>query len=188
LIVKNSRSFPHVSLTEVYYDVETQLSAEEVGGWGNVRQMRVSIAVSWSEQDGFKKWDEPSMPAFITYLSGFDRVVSFNGDGFDSIVLSSYGDVGLLRKKSFDVLTDLKRTLGHRLRLDSLATATLGAGKTADGLQALKWWKEGKVDLIARYCQDDVQTLVDLVAFGRKQGFVRFGSRAGGTQIVSVKW
>jgi DEAD/DEAH box helicase domain-containing protein len=182
------RSCLRVPLTEVYYDVETQRSAEEVGGWGNVRQMRVSIAVSWCEQDGFRKWDEPSMAAFITYLSGFDRVVSFNGDGFDSVVLSFYGDVGLIRRKSFDVLTELKRTLGHRLRLDSVATATLGAGKTADGLQALKWWKEGKVDLIAQYCQDDVQTLVDLVAFGRKNGFVRYGSRAGGSQIVSVKW
>jgi len=175
-------------LTEVYYDVETQLSAEEVGGWGNVRQMRVSIAVSWCEEDSFRTWDERSMSAFISYLSGFDRIVSFNGDGFDSVVLSYYGDVGIIRKKSLDILTDLKRALGHRLRLDSLATATLGAGKTADGLQALKWWKEGKIDLIARYCQDDVQTLVDLVAFGRKHGFVRYGGRAGGSQIVSVKW
>jgi len=176
------------SIREVYYDVETQHSAEEVGGWGNVHLMKVAVAVSWCESDGFRVWDEPSMPQFISYLGEFNRVVSFNGDGFDSRVLSYYGDVGLIRKKSFDILTDLKRSLGHRLRLDSLAQATLGVGKTADGMMSLQWWKEGRIDEIIRYCKDDVQVLIDLVAYGRKKGYVRYGGRSGTPQIVSVRW
>lgn len=177
-----------IPISEVYYDVETQRSAEEVGGWGNVHLMKVAIAVSWSERDGFRVWNEPSIPEFITYLSGFDRVVSFNGDGFDSKVLSFYGDVRVIQKKSLDILVDLKKILGHRLRLDSLAKATLGVGKTADGLLSLKWWKEGRVDEIIRYCQQDVQVLMDLVAFGRKNGFVRYAGKSGAPQIVSVRW
>mgnify|MGYP001599921059 CR=1 FL=1 len=177
-----------MAISEVYYDVETQHSAEEVGGWGNVHLMKVAVAVSWCERDGFRVWKEPSMVEFIPYLSAFDRVVSFNGDGFDSKVLSFYGDVRAIRKKSFDILVDLKKSLGHRLRLDSLAKATLGAGKTADGMLSLKWWKEGRVDEIIRYCQQDVQVLIDLVAFGRKNGYVRFEGRSREPHMVSVRW
>jgi DEAD/DEAH box helicase domain-containing protein len=174
--------------SEVYYDVETQLSAEEVGGWQNIRLMRVSVAVSWSPSDGFLRWEEKDIPAMIDHLSRFDRIISFNGDGFDSMVLSFYGNVALINMKSFDVLRDLKSKAGHRLTLESIASATLGTGKSADGLLALKWWKEGKVDLIAEYCKQDVQMLVDIVEFGRDFGYVFYSDREGKMQKIDVWW
>lgn len=174
--------------SEVYYDIETQRSADEVGGWHNTHLMRVSVAISWSPADGFKKWEENDIPHLLNYLSKFDRIISFNGDGFDSRVLSAYGDVSPINKKSFDVLKSLKQRLGHRVSLDSVSQATLGVGKTADGLVALRWWKEGKIDQIADYCRQDVQVLVDIVAFGRKNGFVKFASKVGDTQMVHVNW
>ncbi|HWP81893.1 MAG TPA: ribonuclease H-like domain-containing protein [Bacteroidota bacterium] len=174
--------------SEVYYDVETQLSAEEVGGWQNVHLMRVSVAITWSSVDGFLRWEEKDVPAMIDHLSRFDRIVSFNGDGFDSKVLSSYGSVALINMKSFDVLSDLKAKTGHRLTLESIANATLGAGKSADGLFALRWWKEGKVDLIAEYCKQDVQMLVDIVEFGRDFGYVYYRDREGNPQRINVQW
>jgi len=175
--------------SEVYYDLETQLSAGEVGGWNNIHLMRVAIGVTWSPEDGFLHWQESQAANLIRYLSGFPRIFSFNGDGFDARVLSMYGDVSGINARSFDLLTDLKKRLGHRLSLDSLAVATLNVGKTADGLQSLKWWKEGKVDLIASYCQQDVQVLVDLVAFARKNGFVRYSEKMTGEVLaVKVHW
>ena len=173
---------------EVYYDVETQLSAQEVGGWQNVHLMRIAVAVSWSAAEGFRVWNEGAAPQLIEHLNTFDRVVSFNGDGFDSKVLSRYGDVSTIHQKSFDLLTDLKVRLGHRVTLDSLAQATLGVGKQADGLQSLRWWKEGKVDEIVQYCTQDVQVLVDLTAFGRTKGFVLFTDRFGEMRRVAVRW
>jgi DEAD/DEAH box helicase domain-containing protein len=175
-------------MTEVFYDVETQRSADEVGGWGNTHLMLVSVAVSWSEEDGFRYWNEQEMSSFLQYLSSFDRVISFNGDGFDSRVLSHYGDVAFLHSKSFDVLTDLKRKLGHRLSLESIAQATLGLGKSADGIQSIRWWKEGKVDLIRAYCQRDVEVLMNIVGFGRNNGFIRFNDKFGKEQTVAVNW
>lgn len=177
-----------MSPSEVYYDIETQHSADEVGGWHNMHLMRVSVAISWSAEDGFRRWEESGVSDFLAYLSHFERIISFNGDGFDSKVLSAYGGMSAINKKSFDVLRELKRSLGHRVSLDSLSQATLGIGKTGSGLLALKWWKEGKLDQIADYCQQDVQVLVDIVAFARKNGFVKFESKMGGTQIVHVKW
>jgi DEAD/DEAH box helicase domain-containing protein len=94
-----------------------------------------------------------------------------------------------MNANSFDLLKDLKRRLGHRLSLDSLAQATLNLGKTANGLQSLQWWKEGKIQLIADYCRQDVQVLVDLVGFARKNGFVRYGDKMTGEVFtVKVDW
>ena len=173
---------------EVYYDVETQLSADEVGGWNNIRQMRVSIAVTWSEADLFRLWEEESVPKLIEYLGKFGKIVSFNGDRFDSQVLSFYGNVESLASHSFDVLVDLTRRLGHRVSLDSVAQATLGVGKSADGIIALKWWKEKQIEFIAEYCRKDVQVLKDVVEFGRTQGHVKYTDRSGGIRSINVEW
>ncbi|HTP13783.1 MAG TPA: ribonuclease H-like domain-containing protein [Bacteroidota bacterium] len=175
-------------LDEVYYDLETQLSAEEVGGWNNIHAMRISIAVTWCERDLFKLWDEESAVAMIEYLGGFGKVISFNGDGFDSRVLSRYGSVAAINQHSFDVLFDLSRKLGHRVSLDSVAQATLGVGKSADGLIALKWWKEKEIDLLAEYCRKDVQVLRDVVFYGRANGHVKYSDRYGGSRSVNVAW
>lgn len=173
---------------EVYYDVETQLSADEVGGWNNIRGMRVSVAVTWSATDLFRLWEEETVPQMIEYLGGFNRVVSFNGDRFDAQVLSYYGNVEAINRHSFDVLVDLSRRLGHRVSLDSVAQATLGVGKSADGVMALKWWKEGQIELIAEYCRKDVQVLKDVVAFGRRNGHVKYLDRSGASRSISVEW
>ncbi len=174
--------------TEVYYDVETQRSASEVGGWANVDKMLVSVAVSWSVKDGFRHWAESEMAAFLTYLTQFNRIISYNGDGFDSKVLSHYGDVSLVSRNSFDLHRKLKEILGHRIKLDAVAQSTLGSGKTANGLAALRWWKEGNVDMIVQYCEQDVKLLVDLVRFARTNGFVRYTDISGFEKVVQVRW
>jgi DEAD/DEAH box helicase domain-containing protein len=173
---------------EVYYDVETQLSAEEVGGWNNIRLMRVSIAVTWSAKDLFRLWEEANVLQMIEYLGGFGTIVSFNGDRFDSQVLSYYGSIDPISRHSFDVLVDLTRRIGHRISLDSVAQATLGVGKSADGIIALKWWKEKQVELIAEYCRKDVQVLKNVVEFGRAHGHVKYSDRSGGSRSINVDW
>ena len=173
---------------EVYYDVETQLSADEVGGWNNIRAMRVSIAVTWCARDLFRLWEEGTVMTMIEYLGGFGKVISFNGDRFDSEVLSYYGNVETVRKHSFDVLVDLSGRLGHRVSLDSVAQATLGVGKSADGIIALKWWKEKQIELLAEYCRKDVQVLKDVVEFGRAHGHVKYLDRVGASRTVNVDW
>jgi len=172
---------------EVYYDIETQKSAAEVGGWQNTHLMRISVAVTWSEKDGFRRWQEGEASELISYLSTHDHIISFNGDGFDSKVLSAYGDVAEISRRSLDLATALKRNLGHRIRLESVAQPTLGKGKTANGLMALRWWKEGKTELIADYCQQDVQVLVDLMKFARNNGYLRYLDLSGNERMVYLK-
>ncbi len=172
----------------IYYDVETQKRADEVGGWNNADQMLVSVAVSYDDKAGFRDWTEKDVPEMIRYLSGFDVVISYNGDQFDSKVLSHYGDVTGIHERSFDVAQYFNQRLKHRLKLDAVATATLGTGKSSDGLQALKWWKEGRVREILEYCRQDVQVLKDIVEFGKENGFIAYLDLQNKTIKVDVDW
>lgn len=172
----------------VYYDVETQKRADEVGGWQNADQMLISVAVSYDDTNSFRVWFEKDIPEMIQYLSSFDVVISYNGDQFDSKVLSHYGDVREIMKKSFDLAQYFQRKLKHRLKLDTIATATLGTGKSSDGLQALKWWKEGRIQEIIDYCQQDVQVLKDIVEFGKENGFILYTDMQNKTVQVDVEW
>ncbi len=124
----------------------------------------------------------------IGYASGFEFVISYNGDQFDSKVLSHYGDVSGINERSFDLAQYFNKRLKHRLKLDAIATATLGAGKSGDGLQALKWWKEGRVQEIIDYCRQDVQVLKDIVEFGKEKGFVMYSDLQNKKINVDVDW
>jgi hypothetical protein len=49
--------------------------------------------------------------------------------------------VDRVRRVSFDVLEELHKLLGHRVKLDQLAKDTLGKSKSADGVEAVGWWR-----------------------------------------------
>jgi len=89
--------------------------------------------------------------------------------------------------KNFDMLLELKKLLGHRLKLESIARPTLGTGKSADGLQALKWYKEGKLDKIIAYCKVDVEITRDVHLYALENGKLHYDSRSG-IKTVSVDW
>jgi DEAD/DEAH box helicase domain-containing protein len=170
--------------TEIYLDVETlRLSHEVPGGWSNIRQFGLALAVTWDAQRRFRHWFEEDAGQLVSALGRFSRVITFNGDRFDFEVLRAYASVEQLQTKSFDLLADLKRRLGHRVKLDDLASQTLGSTKSGSGLDAVAWWRAGDKDKVVEYCEKDVQLLIDLVAFARKNGYVVIGS-----QRVSVDW
>jgi DEAD/DEAH box helicase domain-containing protein len=126
----------------------------------------------------------------IGELRAFDRIVTFNGLRFDLEVLAAYGDVRELRGKHLDLLQDLKRRLGFRVKLESLAQATLGKGKTGSGLDAVRWWRSGEPALrqrVVEYCRQDVEVLREIVAYGRREGFVKIPSQ-GKDLTVYVAW
>ncbi len=178
-------------MSEIYLDVETVRLAEEVqGAWENIRAFGLSVAVTWDEPHGFRDWYEVDAVRLIGELSGFDRIVTFNGQRFDFEVLSAYGDVGPLKAKSLDVLQDLKRRLGFRVSLQSAAQPTLGRQKSGSGIEAVKWWRSGDPALRRRvvdYCRMDVEILRELVAHGRREGFVKIPSQ-GKELTVYVAW
>lgn len=173
----------------VYFDLETQKSATEVGGWHNIRDMRMSLAVTFSTaRGGYRIYPEKEVDALVEELRRADLVVGFNHIRFDYEVLHGYTILDLAQIPSLDLLVELQKVLNHRLTLDAVATATFGAEKTADGLQALKWYKEGKLAEIAEYCCYDVKITKLVHEFGRQHRQVFYTNRNGQVQSVPVTW
>lgn len=170
-------------------DIETQRSAEEVGGWHRAERMGVSCAVLYdSKTDSFYEFVEGQIPLLMAHLKGMDMVVGFNIKRFDYRVLSAYTDTNFRQLMTLDILEQVKNQLGYRLSLDHLASVTLNTGKTADGLDALKWWKMGKMSKIIDYCRSDVAITRDLYRFGQKHHYLLFRNKAKKVVRLPVKW
>ncbi|MCB2147996.1 MAG: DEAD/DEAH box helicase [Deltaproteobacteria bacterium] len=170
-------------------DIETQLSALEVGGWHHAARMRVSCVVLYdSRSDKYYEFVEGQVPMLLDHLRQLDLVVGFNIKRFDYRVLSAYSEMDFRQIPTLDILEKVKDQLGYRLSLDHLARVTLDAGKTADGLDALRWWREGKMAKILEYCRSDVAITRDLYRFGRENRYLLFQNKAGQTVRLPVNW
>ena len=172
----------------VYFDLETQKSAAEVGGWANIRRMRLAVGVTYSTATRqYETFLEDAAGALVEELSGADVVVGFNVKRFDYTVLSPYTSVRLWQLPTFDMLEHVTRTLGFRLSLEALARATLNEAKSADGMQSLRWWKSGRVDLIVEYCRKDVEITRRLHEYAREHGYLLYFSRDGHKRRVNTQ-
>jgi hypothetical protein len=145
----------------VYFDLETQKSADEVGGWGKISRMGMSIGVTYSATGGYRIYAE---------------------------VLHGYTPFDMRQLPTLDMIVELQNTLQHRLSLDSIATATFGAEKTADGMQAIRWFKDGKLMEIAEYCCYDVKLTRLVHEYGLKHRQLHYLNRFGKKMTVPVAW
>ncbi len=188
----HARVAPHDALIMpniVYFDLETQKSAADVGGWDRKRDMKMSVGVTFSTGDGqYRIFSEEQVADLVKQLTRADLVVGFNIINFDYEVLHGYTPLALGDTPTLDLMADLEQKLGHRLSLDSLAKATLNAPKVADGMQALQWWKQGRILDIAEYCCFDVKITKELHEYGRDHGEVFYIDRLGQKRNVKVKW
>lgn len=171
------------------FDVETQRSAQEVGGWHRADRMGISCAVLYdSKKDEFFEFLEDQVPQLIKYLQQFELVVGFNIKRFDYRVLSGYSDFNFNKLPTLDILEEVHKRLGYRLSLEHLARVTLGAKKTADGLQALRWWQQGRIREIIDYCKIDVAITRDLLIYAGKNGHLLFQNKAKNTVRLPLSW
>ena len=170
-------------------DLETQRSAAQVGGWHRADRMGISCGVLFdSRKAEFLEYMEDQIPQLIEQLQRFDLIVGFNIKRFDYLVLKGYTDFDFTTLQTLDILEEVHNTLGFRLSLAHLAAETLGSAKTGDGLQALQWWKEGRIREIIDYCKTDVKLTRDLFLFGRRNGYLIFSNRDQKRVQIPVNW
>ena len=176
---------PHL----VVFDLETRRSAAEVGGWNKAHLMGLSVGIVWdSRQADFAVYLEEQVDELVAHLQRADLVVGFNIMGFDYSVLRGYTRFDFRQLNTLDILREVHARLNYRLSLDSLARATLDTPKSADGLQALQWFKEGRMDLITEYCKKDVEVTRDLLQFGLDHDYLLFDRKGEGRMRVPVDW
>ncbi len=173
----------------VYFDLETQKSADEVGGWDKIRDLKMSVGVTYSTtRGGYRIYQESEVDALIRELQRADLVVGFNVLRFDYEVLHGYTVFDLAQVPTLDMLVVVADTLKHRLSLDSIANATFGLEKTSEGLQAIQWFKEGKMYEIAEYCCYDVKLTKLVHEYGAQNKLLFYKNRFGAKLSVPVSW
>jgi DEAD/DEAH box helicase domain-containing protein len=173
----------------LYFDLETQKTFDEVGGRHNMRRLGLSVGVTYSTADeDYHVYTEADVDALVRDLSQANLVVGFNVLRFDYEVLRAYSDHPFTQIPTVDMLDHVYRALGFRLSLDSLASATLGTQKSADGLAAVRWYKSGQMDKIVEYCKQDVKVTKELYEFGRQNGYVQFLDRSYRLKKIPVNW
>jgi DEAD/DEAH box helicase domain-containing protein len=175
----------------IVLDLETQKLVQEVGGWDHIDKLGVSVACAYdSKTDTFTSYLESELGKLIS-LCEERLIVGYNVRGFDLPVLVPYG-LQLKGLDVFDIMYDLEALTRQRfLKLDHVARGTLNTLKSADGLKAVEWWKQGEIAKIIEYCQQDVRVTRDIFQFGRQNGFVKI-QRSEGTEgtvaQVPVQW
>ncbi len=173
----------------IVFDIETKREFAEVGGAQNRHLLGVSVIGCFDSADGeFRTFLEGEVLAFGKVLRAATLVVGFNSTHFDLPVLQPYLPFDTSKLPSLDLMVDLERVLGHRVSLDACAQATLGTGKTGDGVQAIRWFREGKIDEVKQYCLDDVRITRDLYEYGKANGQVFFVGKDGSKRAVPVTW
>jgi DEAD/DEAH box helicase domain-containing protein len=173
----------------IFFDLETQKSAEEVGGWENKRAMRLSVAVTYNLRKGrFEVFTEDKIGDFLQELLVADLIIGFNIKRFDYAVLSRYTTFDLEKVPTLDILEVVRKRLGFRLSLDHLSQSTLGYGKIGTGLDALRWFREGRMDRLTDYCKHDVKIVRELYEYGKEHGYLLFKDRNERTLRIPVSW
>ena len=189
---RTTRSVPGGSVARVRRCSSTSRQCARRPRWGGgTRRTRWAIAlavVCHLEEGRFETFLEARVGELAATLKAAGLVIGFNSRRFDYAVLSGYTGEDYARTlPTLDLLDTMVERLGRRVSLDHLTKETLGAGKSADGLQSLQWVKEGRFDLIEQYCLRDVELLRDLYLFGRREGYVVVAERGGRIQ-VPVDW
>lgn len=158
----------------IVFDLETQNIFSDVGS-SDPASLDISVATVYdSETDIYTTVTVDEIDTLWPIIEKADALVGYNSNHFDIPLLNKYYPGDLTQIKSIDLLEDIKNALGRRLRLDSVAQATIGAKKSADGLQAVRWWREGKIKEIKKYCEQDVKVTKQIFEYARQHGHIKF--------------
>lgn len=171
---------------EVVLDIETRNTFNDVGAY-NPALLQVSlVGVYFYETDSFESFLEEDLPKLWPRLERAERIIGYNIVGFDMPCLQSYYTGDIMKLPLFDLMNEITSRLGFRPKLDDVATATLGVGKSGHGLQAIEFWKRGEIDKLRDYCLQDVKITRDVYEHALAQGEVKINDRQGQLRVVPL--
>lgn len=161
-------------MRKIVFDIETKNFFEDTGSNDPASLDLSVICIYDSLEDKYSAYFEEELVKLWPIIEKADMLIGFNSDHFDIPLLNKYypGDLTLIR--SLDILKEVKKSLGRRIKLDTLAKATLGKGKIANGLNAGNWWKQGLRDKVKEYCLDDVKITKDIYDYALKNGHLKY--------------
>jgi len=174
----------------IVFDIETANWMSDIGS-GNPADLTVAVVgIHDSETDKYSCFLEHELPELWKILERTDVLVGYNSDHFDIPLLNKYYPGDLARIRSIDLMQEAYKGLGRRLKLDTIADATLGEKKIADGAQSLKWWKQGEIEKVKHYCQKDVELTKRIFDYALKNNSLKYRDFGGikEMKIDTSKW
>jgi len=168
-------------MRRITFDIETEGDFRTNGDFSNL-EITV-LGLHDSSDNTLKGFYKDELKDAWPLFEAADIIVGYNSEHFDIPILNKYYAGDLTKIKSVDLLKEVKQVLGRRLKLDNLAEATLGRGKTADGLEAVEWWKQGLRKKVRDYCLADVAITYELYEYAKKNGSVKYRDYDGVREI-----
>lgn len=174
----------------IIFDLETQNIFQDVGS-SDPAALDISVGTFYeTATDTYTTVSIDELASVWPIIERADALVGYNSNHFDIPLLNKYYPGDLTQIKSIDILEYIRQSLGRRLRLDDVAKATIGSKKSADGLQAVRWWREGKINEIKKYCEQDVKVTKKVFDYIMEHGHIKFkdGYRKRDVPIDTSTW
>lgn len=172
-----------MSIHTIVFDIETRNIFEDVGSNDPVLLDISVVAIYDSETDSYSSYTQEELSKLWPILEKADMLIGFNSDHFDLPLLNKYYPGDLTKIKSLDLLKEIKNSLGRRIKLDYIAEATLGKKKIGHGLEAVRWWKEGRIDDIKKYCIEDVRITKEVYDYAKANKKILFKDGLGVSEV-----
>jgi DEAD/DEAH box helicase domain-containing protein len=161
-------------MRRITVDLETKNFFSDVGS-NDPRDLDISVVcIHDSLDDSYKSFTETQFKNLWPILEQADMLITWNGDHFDIPLLNKYYTGDLSRIKSLDLMKEVQNVLGRRLKLDTVAEATLGTNKIAHGAEAVEWWQSGEIDKIIEYCIHDVKITKELYDYAVNNKILKY--------------
>ncbi len=161
-------------MRKIIFDCETSNLFTDVGSSDSSALDLSVVCIYDSETGEYSSYFQNELKNLWPILEKADLLIGYNSDHFDIPLLNKYYSGDLTKIKSLDLLKEIKNSLGRRLKLDTIAEATLGKNKSGHGLEATTWWKQGKYEEVKKYCLDDVKITKEIYEYALKNGILKF--------------
>jgi len=161
-------------MKKLVFDIETSNIFQEVGSNDPVDLSISVVGIYEYENDKYSTFLVEEFNKLWPIIENTDMFITFNGDHFDIPLLNKYYSGDLFKIKSLDILKEMQKVAGRRMKLDQIAEGTLGTNKSGHGLDAIKWWRDGEVEKVKKYCLDDVRITKDVYEYALKNNKLIF--------------
>lgn len=156
----------------ITFDIETENTFDEVAS-PEPKDLDLSVVCIHDSNTGeITHYFKEDLHKLWPILESADIIVGYNSEHFDIPILNKYYEGNLTKIKSIDLMQEIKKVLGRRIKLDDVTEATLGEKKSSHGLQAIIWWRNGEKNKVVEYCKQDVNVTRKLYEFILENGFV----------------
>lgn len=170
-------------MKKIVFDIETSNLFSDVGS-NNPADLSISVVCAYDyETDAYTHYFEDELSKLWPLIESADILIGYNSNHFDIPLLNKYYPGDLTKIRSLDILREIKNSYGRRMKLDQVAQGTLGTNKISDGLEALRWWREGKKDKVVEYCIADVRITKDIYDYAIKHNKLKF---AEGGEVMTI--